>query len=147
MKKIFLLTSALLFSFNSFARINTAKCPNQINIQYKNITKLPLTSEISQNAILDKAYKTVIESDAVNTTYHLLTRTNDTLCVYTNEHFVAFLQTNNNIDELMVPYNEFTFFRTKVISVNNNNIELSKDADSLLLFAQDFQLSFFLWNP
>jgi hypothetical protein len=140
MKTVAFLALSFFFSFNSFARINTANCPNQITIQYQNISRLPYSAEISQSAFLDQSFKSVIDHDNKKVTFNLLTRTTETLCVYTNHQFAAYLQTNNGIDELMIPYNELTFFRTKVSSVSTSQIELTKDSDSFLLLAPDYQI-------
>jgi hypothetical protein len=138
MKVILILTLAL-FSFSTFAYVDSSKCPETFSITYYNINRGPLTKEIQADSTLKAGWDGVKAAQKFEQEFHLSTRSDTALCVYINKNGAAFLQTNNFVDELVIPYNNNLYFRTKVLSFTNEYIELAIDEESKDIYAPILQ--------
>lgn len=137
------LTMAILLSFlsfSAFALVESKNCPEKFSITYSNITRAPLSSEIEDSWSVKAGWSTVTNDQSLAQEFKISTRSDTALCVYTNGKVAVFLQTNDGVDELLVPYNYNVYFRTKVLSFSNDYIELAVDKDSKNIFAPILQI-------
>lgn len=139
MKTIFTLV-ALALSFLAHAKVESQNCPENFSISYYDITKSPLTTQIKNDPLLKQAWSSVKETQKLTQEFKISSRTSSALCVYTNGKAAVFLQTNNGVDELVVPFAQNLYFRTKVLSFANDYIELAIDEDSKKLLAPVYQM-------
>ncbi len=128
--KIFIAISLILLSTTSFAFVDSKNCPDIFSITYYNISRGPLTAEIKNDWSLKAGWDQVKEAQKLVLEFKISTRSTTALCVYTNGKVAAFLQTNDGVDELMIPYNNSLYFRTKVLSFSSEYIELAVDEES-----------------
>lgn len=126
---------ATLFSFSAFALVESKNCPEQFVISYHKIARADLSPEIEDSWSVKAGWLTVGKELKMKEIYKISTRSNTALCVYINGKTAAFLQTNNGVDELMIPYNHNVYFRTKLNHFSRNSISIAEDQDSLSLLA------------
>lgn len=130
MKLILSLIIATL-STSAFAIVDSKNCPDNFYITFYNISRSVLTSDIRNNSSLKAGWDTVKEAQKLEQEFKIIKRTETTSCVYSNGNQALYLWTNNNaVDELVVPYKNNLYFRTKVLSFANDYIELAIDEDS-----------------
>lgn len=139
MKTVFTLL-ALSVSLHVSAKVESQNCPESFSISYYDITKSPLTSQIKNNPLLKQAWDAVKATQKLSQEFKISSRTSSALCVYTNGKAAVFLQTNNGVDELVVPFAQNLYFRTKVLSFANDYIELAIDEDSKKLLTPVYQI-------
>lgn len=139
--KFALITFLALFSFSSFALVDSKNCPKSFSVTYSNITRSPLTAEIESSWSVKSFWERFQNAEKLERFFVISTRSNTALCVYTSNNFAALLQTNNGVDEIAVPFDYNVFFRTKVISFSPNHIEISNDNASRDLLAPIFVLN------
>ena len=128
--KIYLGLLLGFLSFSSWALVDAKKCPAKFEITYYDISRGPLTRTVMNNPIYKMAWDKIQETKKFEQIFKITSRTDTALCVYSNGINGALLQTNNGIDELVIPYKDELYFRTKVLSFSNDYIELAVDEDS-----------------
>jgi hypothetical protein len=128
--KIILLLNLAFFSFSTFAFIDSGKCPEKFFITYFNINRGPLTKKIVADPILKAGWDSVQEAQKFEQEFQISQRTDSSLCIYVNNNYMAYLQSNEGVDELVIPYNKGLYFRTKILTFSNDYIELAVDEDS-----------------
>ena len=117
-----------------FSMVSSVNCPSEIHVDFSEIKKSEISEEIQKNVFLQMFWEKMIPSERYTETFKILTRSESTLCVYVGNAKVAYLQTNNFEDELMVTYDreQNSYFRLKITSFSPNHIELSKQNLKLL---------------
>ena len=138
--KIIIIMTVALCSLSSFAFVDSSKCPEKFAITYYDINRGPLTEKIEKDPSLKTGWDNVTQAQKYSKEFHLSTRSNTALCVYINKTGAALLQTNNGVDELVVPYSNNLYFRTKVLSFSNDYIELAIDEESKDIYAPIVQI-------
>lgn len=123
-----------LFASPAFSMVSSVNCPSEIHVDFMNIKKSEMTEEIQSNFFLQHFWEKMIPNDRYTETFKILTRSESTLCVYVGNGKVAYLQTNNFEDELMVTYDreQNSYFRLKIASFSPKHIELAKQNLRLL---------------
>lgn len=139
MKTMFLFVLVLV-SLQANAMIESQRCPEAFSISYYDISKSPLTPTIKNDRLLKKVWDSVKATQKLVQEFRILTRSSSALCAYTSGKAVAFLQTRNGFDELVVPFSQNLYFRTKVLSFELDYIELAVDDESKKLQTPVFQI-------
>lgn len=134
--KLSIIALLSLFSFSAFGLVDSKNCPESFEITYTDIMRAPLSPEIEDSWSVKAGWSTLKNVTEFHQTFAISTRTNSALCVYTNGKVAVFLQTNDGVDELAVPYNHNLFFRTKIVSFSKNHIDLNMNKSSLEILAQ-----------
>lgn len=136
--KTFLAITLCLISFSAFSLVESKNCPDAFSISYFDISRAPLTAEIENSWSLKIAWDSIHKIQKTEQVFKISSRTNSALCVYTDGKVAAFLQTNNGIDELFVPFNENVnlFFRSKILTFSSEYIELAVDEESKSIYGQ-----------
>ncbi len=137
--KMLLVLLICFFSTTTFALVDSKNCPKSFSITYYDISRNPLTKEITENPAIKAGWETVNKDQKFEQVFTLSTRSDTALCVYVNKSVAAFLETNNGVDELMIPYKNNLYFRTKILSFSNDFIELAIDEESKDIYAAVLQ--------
>jgi hypothetical protein len=137
--KMLLILSICFFSTTTFALVDSKNCPKSFSITYYDINRNPITKEITENPAIKAGWDTVNNEQKFEQVFTLFTRSNTALCVYVNNTVAAFLQTNDGVDELMIPFKNNLYFRTKILSFSNDYIELAVDEESKDIYAAVLQ--------
>ncbi|MDO9183981.1 MAG: hypothetical protein Q7U04_16315 [Bacteriovorax sp.] len=137
--KIIIALYFILQATSLFAFVNPNQCPEKFIITYYDINRGPLTKKIDADPILKAGWSVVKETQKLELEFTLLKRTEVAQCIYLNKNNQAFLQTNNGIDELVIPYVRDLYFRTKVLTFSNDFIELAVDEESKDIYAPVLQ--------
>ncbi|MDD4974444.1 MAG: hypothetical protein PHY93_08830 [Bacteriovorax sp.] len=137
--KVILILTLSLFSFSTFAHVDSSKCPEKFSITYYDINRGPLTKKIEVDPFLKAGWDGVKQAQKFEQEFHLSTKSDTDLCVYINKNGAVILQTNDGVDELRVPYSNNLYFRTKVLSFSNDYIELAVDEESKNIYAPILQ--------
>lgn len=124
MKKLFTLL-ALILSTNTFAYVDSSQCPEEISIEILQTTKSELNTKIESEWSVKFAWEKMEPMERVLENFSILTRSG-TLCVYVGGGKAVYLQTNNFVDELAVPYDtqQSVYFRFKISSFSRKHIDL-----------------------
>lgn len=133
--KLLLILTITIFSSSTFALVDSNNCPESFSITYYNITRSPITSVIKESAALKAGWASVKEAQKLEQEFSLIKKTDKALCVYTNGTADLYLRTNNGVDEIIVPYADNLYFKTKVLSFSNDYIELAVDEDSKKIYS------------
>jgi hypothetical protein len=137
--KVILILIVTFYSVTSFAFVESKNCPERFSITYYDINRDPLTKEIAEDPRIKEGWDSVKKEQKFEVEFVLFTRSDTALCVYSNNMTAAFLQTNNGLDELMIPYKNNLYFRTKVLSFSREYIELAVDEESKDIYAPILQ--------
>lgn len=134
MKTMFTILTALLVPLSVYGRVDTSQCPSEIAVEIQSVEKAELNDVIENDLLLKLAWERMQPTELYSETFKLLTRSEATLCVYVGSGKVAYLQTNNFVDELMVTFdqNQTTYFRLPVKSFSPEHIDFVQNDLNLL---------------
>ncbi len=128
--KILISLMLIVISFSSEAFVNSNECPNNFVITYYNISRGPLSRSIQGNSEVRLGWESIREAQKFELDFKLVTKTSTAYCEYANGKNTATLQNKNGFDELVIPYSNNLYFRTKVLAFSDDYIELAVDEDS-----------------
>jgi hypothetical protein len=138
--KLILCLIALSFSLSASAFVESKNCPSKIGVTLFDITRAQSREEIQNNWSVKSAWESFSNQDKLDQKFSIVSRTDSALCVYSNGHQALFLETNNGVDELVIPVNEKLYMRTKILSFGKDFIEPAIDEESKQVVAPIIQL-------
>jgi hypothetical protein len=127
-------------SVAAVAGINTKTCPKKFTLNYENIKRLPLTPEIENDFTAFTIWEALEKVKSFSESYTLTTPANVALCVYVNDHSMAFLVPGDGTFELTISLDPTSgmgvFVRTNVTSFTNGKVAVSNEESDRTFYTQ-----------
>ncbi|MCB0370892.1 MAG: hypothetical protein KDD45_16080 [Bdellovibrionales bacterium] len=128
MTKLFvLIISSLVFSIPSLAGSFSKNCPDKLSLTLSDFNLLPPSDKILLNPFHSASYKVASQlGPVVKSEYHIVSKTKQNLCVYSDSVNSAFLQKNNGRIEVAATIAQNVYLRIPLKSFSVNGV-IAKD--------------------
>ncbi len=114
--KYVLSTLLLVSSVQAFALVNPKFCPERLELSAQKISVVSLNTTIDENPFAKIAWEDLSNTVSIKESFKLVSRTGQSLCIYSNGQSALYLQTNDGQDELVYSKDQM-FLRVAIKSL------------------------------